>query len=114
MISTLRKKFYVSSSSFREHYFDFESNNAEMLKVLDSLKTRMKKIGGRRKIDRANSSATQKPPEKLQKIEKSKVVVDSPTKRKVSLGSIASSTSNSNKQTNKKETQNSVSKLWRY
>lgn len=59
IISTLRKKFYVTSSSFREHYFDIQTNTEEMLKVLDSLKQRLLKVtSGSSRTNQNSSTAT--------------------------------------------------------
>ncbi|KRT86787.1 hypothetical protein AMK59_2073, partial [Oryctes borbonicus] len=94
IISTLRKKFYISSSNFREHFFDIESYNRRVLETLKSLQTRMEKIvtsgknplrTSRREDESSSASYNTLPKQaKTEKTAKNLIVSDGPRNRRYS------------------------------
>lgn len=92
IISTLRKKFYLTSSRYREHYFDILSNGENVLKELETLTRnfdQQKKGSPGKNAGCSSSSITKNSTVKLRQnqqatdksINKNQLVTDGPTKK---------------------------------
>ncbi|GJQ67688.1 hypothetical protein Trydic_g16514 [Trypoxylus dichotomus] len=111
-ISTLRKKFFISSSDHREHIFDIMGHSNRVLGTLKSLQTRIAKISKSRKTPypasgdvEKSDSKSDKSPAKVPKSMKNLTVADGPSRKK------ASSTSSLAKKDKDKPDSR---KIWKY